>query len=556
MYPIQLPQFDPVGGAVDIFTAIQRQKETRDYQNRQLALQEEAQRRLAAESAARLEMDKARNEREEDRLDFDMRQRQQLEEERVAKERSAALKRYQELTQKGLPLAAAAELKPWGITLAPDGTITGPNGETMPGPSAHQAAPTGATPQGGSPLPDGMEFPERGMFEQAKQAVGLPDLANRPPPGTNLLIQAARGIGLGGFADKLQAASGPPVPNPLVAAASRPAGNPLLRAAQSSRMRATGPGGEDLGTVDPNEAPQAWAQRALEFEEAFKGVPMFAPYLSAGIAAVKQGTDPQHVYDTLMKRSQDDAAALERARQAELNRQAMLKGKETIKQGMLGSKGMQIPNANDSQNRSDLDSLNRNIKMFTQTAQFTKLNEKLVALNAVEANMDADTALAWKDVMIQLGRFFRGAAPTESEMAILYHGLGGTPNQIMQWWRDRIDGKPTKLTTDFLRKATEKAREEVRHMSEELWESAKIEFGPGSGFEAMEKNVNTRVRGIFRIVGLEPPEDIYPNAQTQAVMGSGVRARTQPGGVKKSTGRGVAPTGAKPKKKGMLDFIQ
>lgn len=144
--------------------------------------------------------------------------------------------------------------------------------------------------------------------------------------------------------------------------------------------------------------------------------------------------------------------------------------------------------------------LERRGSALRQTTQFSKLVQADKTVRGLMINIARGTVpLQHADAQIQLARFFRGTTPTEGEMKLLYHNLGGT----MDKWNQFVARLKTgDLSPEQLRqlKISAKAVQREHDEDRKRWEaSARKALGPGSGFE----NIPDQAQAMFDMMAAE-----------------------------------------------------
>lgn len=462
----------------------------------QLDMQKSAEEARIQREAKQFELQQQAQLRQERRLELEQERQRKADERQRRMENVAAIKEATKLNRAGAGLEAQRILKAYQIEADPLDEQGQPIQPEQP-----------TQPQGGSPVPDAVEFPEPneppGMFERAKQAVSG---AVAPIVG--------------------RAAAPAPEPQAEAPAPTMPRPNPLIAARQPAKWRLRGTGGEDLGIMDPMEEVRANATKADQFKAGFGGVEMLQPYLPAGIAAIQQGADPQHVYDTLLKQASEDASRRAKEQESSIDRAAAEKRARIMSTGLAARARENIDLKIDALNDQDLNTLDRRVSSWRQETGFSKIREQEQALRGAIKNVTSNMGLQERDAMVQMGKFFRGATPTEAEMALLYHNLGGTENALQKFLYNSIKGKLSPEEVRQLKASAETARHELQETSQRAYKSFRARLGPGSGFDRAAGNINAIAQAEFEILGMHDMPPIWPGMpdETNTIrMGSGER---------------------------------
>lgn len=437
----------------------------------------------------------------------------------------------------------------------------GRHGETpsaLATPSAPAAAP-GPAPQGGSPMPDSMEFqrPPQMPQEEGPDGVG-PD--GRPVPGP--IDQ--------GFVDSLPMGA-PPPPGPPTAAQSLmgaapgarpppPADHPLVAANEASKARDqqrghdvlyfTPPGGGPEQSYDPQAAREAHLQqRAQELDglAAQSGPEFQAVYAELrpaliqndqmdttdivkvinNRAAAKQAEEmqgrreAQHKADWEAKETEWEA----KRKTAERGQNLSLEGRRLMAEALGAGNPLKV----DTGNRADTARLETAVKDVVSMADGKSLVRSDRALRQAITNVAAkgpDAVTAHKDAFLQLERYFKGGGtPTEGEAKLLLHHLGGIPGAVQQFLADAQTGDFSDITKQNLARAASIAKGELDENVHNFMGALQERVGPGSEFEGMGSNVNRMVKSVGRIYNLELP-DLYQGdaGKKQITLGSGERS--------------------------------
>ncbi len=429
-----------------------------------------------------------------------------------------------------------------------------PTAHATPAAPTQQQGPQG-TPQGGSPMPDAMEFP-RMPQEEGPDGVGPDGRPVQPPIDP-------------GFVDSLPMGAPPPpgpqAPNPLMAAAQAgrpqaPADHPLVAANEASKARdqqrgngvlyftPPGEGGQEM-SYDPTAVrEQHIAQRTAEVERMVAKASPEVRAVYEELAPALAMNDQLDVGDVAkligkrMDEKQQAATATARAHEGELNREqrgdlrgqqfeVSRRGQNMLLQGNLakaGAAGPGNPLRVDAANLSATGKLEATLKDFVSMADGKSLVRSNRALNSAITNISAkgpDAVSAHKDAFLQLERQFKGGGvPTDAESRLLLHHLGGWKGALEQFAADADTGDFSDITKQNLARAAQLAKGELDKNLNDLMSGLGDALGPGSEFEGMGSNVNRKIKALGKTYGLDLP-DLYQGeaGKRQVILGSGER---------------------------------
>lgn len=445
-----------------------------------------------------------------------------------------------------------------------------PSALATPAPPA--AAPGGA-PQGGSPMPDALEFKPQMPREEGPDGVG--------PDGRPVAPQIDPG-----FADSLpMGAPGPGPAAPPTAAASLmgaapgarpapPADHPLVAANEASKARDqqrghgvlyfTPPGGTEQSYDAEAVREQHLQQRAQELDglAAQSGPEFQEVYKELRPALIMNDQlDPTDIVKVINAKAAAKAAeaqfgyrqendAANRAQRGELRHDAIVAGHENTEttgryRVAAAQAGANAPLKVDTAARGDAAALESAIdKVFAQAGGKQGV-AGMDALHAGAANINAsgpNAVLAHKDAMIQLARYFRGTTPTEGEMKLLYDHLGGTPGAIDAFIQKLQTGDINTAAIENLRSSFVGAFKEAEDKRDRLMTGLAERTGGRSEFATMGPNVNAQIRARAALFGLKNPDLPYAEGEgTQTVLGAGRAPKKKPATKTKAAPAGKTP---------------
>lgn len=327
------------------------------------------------------------------------------------------------------------------------------------------------------------------------------------------------------------------------------AGEMLIQAAQASRpkMRDVSYMGGQFGgkqwSIDPEAIQQA---RATRLDEAMAGLDeqsradyqRIRPALLAsnqdldvtdvsrflaGAASQRQRGEIQEVKNDQFNRkfAQSDTQLDKKLHQSDVNSQRAADAKIRAA-AMMAMPGLK----NDAANRGDIARLQAEIKGFFQVADAKGQLKNMNALHAAHANINANgdnTAIAHRDALIQLARFFRGSIPTEGEMKVLYDKIGGAPGAVDAFIEGLKTGDISDAMIANLQTSTKIALAEAEERRKQMFSGLANIAGPQSAFANMGPSVNAMVRGYAQLYGLDDVPDVQPSSGPSTVLGSGTR---------------------------------
>jgi hypothetical protein len=95
-------------------------------------------------------------------------------------------------------------------------------------------------------------------------------------------------------------------------------------------------------------------------------------------------------------------------------------------------------------------------------------------------------------------KFARGSIPSEGEMHLLYNGMGGLiANAPERFVEKAVSGGLTDVERQIVGQAVEESEGEMASQIADVYAQARAKFGPGSGHENMQGNVNANVASLL-----------------------------------------------------------
>jgi hypothetical protein len=465
---------------------------------------------------------------------------------------------FQATFMKAKQLAEGGDMAGAQALMAPYKSMLAEQGGGPPPPAPMPAPEPPGPPQGGSPLPDSMEFGNDGQ-----EAPGMALPAAAPAP----------------------AAPAEPPPNPVMAARQAQLAQQQTGNQQRARtvLNFTGPGGV-AGSLDPEAGRKtAMERKAQMLDSALATVK--DPEIQAEYARMRPGlmmspadVDPADVFRALQaevhsrhqdaaaeaKQRHDDAtaAASEKRFDAMMGQRDRLtadriaqsdKNAHTMAGSRLGAAGiMAQPELRQGNAATAVAGrFDGEFDKWQKQQGWGTVRTANRALHSAMENAASGNPLAEHDAQIQLARVFRGTTPTEGEMHLLYNNLAGKlgnawPSFVEKMSRGGLSPKETEILTESIDIAKNEQKDQVGN----ILQSARDTFGPGSGHENMAGNVNAKVRGLFHGVGVDAPhvfEAQSGDALPTVTLGKGnpmvdPEAR-HPAVAARATQKGKAPAG-------------
>lgn len=419
---------------------------------------------------------------------------------------------------------AAPRIAPLDGAREPAGAVPGPSMPPLP-----------PGPQGEGPPPTG----NPGQMEAFKAPPGTPPPPTVVPPPNNSENEG----------------------NPLFAAAAEGKAKKMRQL-----LRFTGPSGQEM-SLDPEKARET---RMARLDDAFgqSEDPMIKeiyPRLRPALMASNQDVDPSDVFKYMQGVATDrrqQTAADEHQRQFEerqaqaaaLRREGLGVSTENSKRSAaarIQAAGITSQPALKASNAAGtvVGRLDTEFDRWSKQQNWKGVAAGSRQLKAAMGNIVSGNPLAEKDAQIQLARFFRGAMPTEGEMHMLYANLGGRLGQALpKFIEDMSRGGLSPEQKNILKESIDVAQRESDEQIANIVESARTNFGPGSGHENLAGNINARVKGLFRGVGVKVPDVFAPgddgSAAPTVTLGQGnpLVDATKRGG----KGKGAAPPKSNP----------
>lgn len=192
-------------------------------------------------------------------------------------------------------------------------------------------------------------------------------------------------------------------------------------------------------------------------------------------------------------------------------------------------KVMQAHEAQARGTANDINSLNRSIDGFaTKFGEVTKEHRAWTRLDSALANLDSNNAVQQHEGASALVGFFRGGNMVTSDAYknILGNisGMGGRLDQAIE---SISSGRYSDENAAILRQAAHEAVNQYKTQLRALQDGAVNAFGPGSGYENYAGNVNARIGGLFKTLGMPVPP-IYPDDPSAVRLGERVRPYMTP----------------------------
>jgi hypothetical protein len=435
---------------------------------------------------------------------------------------------FQATFLKAKQLAEGGDMAGAQALMAPYKSMLAEQGGGPPPPAPMQAPEPPKPPQGGSPLPDSMEFGNNPAsdfdMDHGQPAAGQPAAAMAPPPAPPAAL-----------------------PEPI-----EPPGNPVLAARQAqlaqqqqgNQQRArtvlnfTGPGGV-AGSIDPEAGRKtAMERKAQMLDSALATVK--DPEIQAEYARMRPGlmmspadVDPADVFRALQgevnaKRQAAAAEAADRratarddqfkqlfTQRGELAHDRIEAGHENARIGATARTGAASIVAQPEVKQGNAATavagrFDGEFDKWQKQQGWGTVRTGSRALHAAMANIDSGNPLAEKDAQIQLARFLRGTV-TEGEMHILYNNLAGKLGNAWGAFSEKMmRGGLSPAEKNILSEAIDVSKQEQAENVGNIIASARETFGPGSGHENMAGNVNHKVRGLFQGVGVKSGDVFEP----------------------------------------------
>jgi hypothetical protein len=217
---------------------------------------------------------------------------------------------------------------------------------------------------------------------------------------------------------------------------------------------------------------------------------------------------------------------------------------------------------NDAANARDVGRMETSIKNYFQVADAKGQLKNMNALHAAHANINVtgdNTAIAHRDALVQLARFFRGSIPTEGEMKLLYDKIGGVFGTIDTFEKGLINGDISDQMIANLKESTKIALAESEQRRGQMFSGLAKIIGPTGAYGTMGPQANAMAKGYGQLFGVEDMPDVIEVAPgyTGTVLGTGLRPGQEPAPRKKGKGK-AAPAAAAPagKVKSKEDYLK
>jgi hypothetical protein len=393
--------------------------------------------------------------------------------------------------------------------------------DTPSGPKAVQTSPpAGATPpkSPAAMAPSGM--PSDNGIPQAGEVPGVPpispagpgapqpapaDVLNQPlpPPGPTQPPPFVQG------ASASMPVASPPPPQPTEAqmTAQAPKLNPILAA---FRMRK----GAQEFSVDP-AASKAAEEASLADQLKLRAA---APEARMAAAAIEAEKARQFKAEQDAKYKSEGLTAAEREKLAEISANGRVRA--------AGVSAMS-PLRADSGNRQDVSTLRQELKDWRARNTFDVDSKTNRRLQTAMSNLNSGNAMQQREAAESLVSIFKGGGQvTKASQDLLLKHLGGIVGDAQSWLQHLQNGQYGSRELGILKQASEGALDEQKQRMQEVYNSAKDDFGPGSAYENMGGNVNHEIKSHFRQFGMDVP-DIYASDAPKVTLGSGARPAPQ-----------------------------
>lgn len=202
---------------------------------------------------------------------------------------------------------------------------------------------------------------------------------------------------------------------------------------------------------------------------------------------------------------------------------------------MMGMREMaENPLKVEASDRQAVSALERAHQDLTRNAQYTALVKENRTVQKVFSNIaDGTEPLQHKDAMIQLGRFFREAQPTEGEMHLLYNNLGGTMDKWNQFVEKLLSGDISEEQLRQLRASAKTVKAEHDKFVNDYANAFRARFPEGGAYGNMKNELDSLYRADLAGMGIENPPSLFPAEQQQAgpqlaAPGTARRKKTNP----------------------------
>lgn len=495
--PIATPDFS--GGIANILTALSR-------------------RRLERNAEQELEIKRGQLANDERRLNAEAYRRQKEFEQGQEDRRNKALLSSLEFEKRGDRSTAAMIRRQHGIETTPEMSEPLLYTPAMALAAAKPEMPTGEPVKlESSPVQSPVVTPFNALSRRGEHAgITVPDdeqtpltpgfVATQPPP----------------FRPDEETQTAPTIPPPGVTIEEPQTGRAVQdllpyteEAAPTGALRFTGPEGKFIGRFDPEEERKFRAERAGRVSQALG--PMGEAYTRVA-DLIARGDISEAEGKVLLSTLASEAVARERmsAKEAEReDRQAFqaeqnAQYRRTFEQQMqlanalggsrIAAAAMSLPFKQETANQQMQTALEHRTKLVQSTAQYQKLATADKTIRSLEANLAKGTeGLQHKDAQVLLARLMRQAQPTEGEMRLLYHDLGGWTDKFDQFKAKVMSGD---LSPEQMRQLVA-ASKTIAHEHEEdkrrFIEVARKGLGPGTGFDLAP----THAQQVFEMMGAE-----------------------------------------------------
>lgn len=348
----------------------------------------------------------------------------------------------------------------------------------------------------------------------------------------------------------------------------------LVSAAQAGRKvpTVTGKFGGQEWSIDPEaqrETRAASLQEALgkldpatraQYEQILPGILMsnadvdvsdIVRSLGAN-ANLRQKQEAQGIKSSEFKQTFDQRAELRREglKQSDINSQRAAQAR------IAAARLMAMPGLkNDAANRGDVGKMEAAVKNYFTVADAKGQLKNMNALHAAHTNINVkgeNTAVAHRDALVQLARFFRGTVPTEGEMKVLYDHIGGVYGSIDAFEKRLESGDISDAMVMNLQNSTDLALQEANARRGQMFGGLAHIVGPQSPYKLMGPQVNEMAKGYADLFGVVDMPDIIPTepGYQGTVLGAGRRPGPPPAPARRPAGPGA------PKKKTADDYLK
>jgi hypothetical protein len=297
----------------------------------------------------------------------------------------------------------------------------------------------------------------------------------------------------------------PPPPQPTEAQVTAKADqlNPILAA---FRMRK---GGQEF-SVDPNAA-KAEEERSFADQLKLKQAAPEARMAAAAIEAEKARA---------FKKEEDDKFKSEGLTFDQRKQLAEVSANGRVRAAGVAANS---PLRADSGNRQDVSTLRQELKDWRARNTFDIDSKTNRRLQTATSNLNSGNAMQQREAAESLVSIFKGGGQvTKASQDLLLKHLAGIVGDAQSFLQGLQNGQYGSRELGILKQAAKGALDEQNQRMQEVYNSAKDDFGPGSAYENMGGNVNHEIKSHFRQFGMDVP-DIYADNAPKVTLGSGAR---------------------------------